>query len=188
MAEDQVLVDQTSDLNKIYCFGDNMKFLTFNIGSMQWATNTFDPTAAYDGSLKYMACCATPFSDVQAYQRRIYLSGGCFNNNSHPSSMMFEISPKALNKPTKRKNMILKRFGHCMIYLQGACYVLGGFSHKDLPNEVPVTLASCEKYTPHDNKWSYISTMNEARAFSACVIIENRYIYIMGGMHDFNVI
>jgi Kelch motif len=102
--------------------------------------------------------------------------------------MFFEITPKALTLPSKRKNMILKRFGHCMVYLNGSCFVLGGFSHKDLPNEVPVTLASCEKYTTHDNTWAYISTMNEPRAFATCVTLENRYLYIMGGMHDFNVI
>lgn len=93
------MVDQTSDLNKIYCFGDYMKFLVFNIGSMQWQTMSFDNQSQYDGSLKYMACCSTPFADTQAYQRKIYLSGGVFNNNNHPSSMFFEISPKALGKP-----------------------------------------------------------------------------------------
>jgi N-acetylneuraminic acid mutarotase len=102
--------------------------------------------------------------------------------------MFFEISPKALNKPSKRKNMIQKRFGHSMVYLNGCCYVLGGFSHRDLPNEVPVTLASCEKYTTSDNTWAYINTMNEARAFSSCVILETRYLYILGGLHDFNVL
>lgn len=75
-----------------------------------------------------------------------------------------------------------------MTYLNGSIYVLGGFSHKDLPNEVPVTLASCERYSPTDNTWSYISTMNEARAFFATVVIENRFLYAMGGLHDFQVI
>lgn len=147
------MVDQTSDLNKIYCFGDNPKLLTFNIGQMLWQAQTFDNNSSYDGSLKYMACCCTPFSDSQAYQRRIYLSGGVFNNNSFPSSTFFELQPKSLTKPIKRKNMQIKRFGHSMVYLNGVVYSLGGFGHKDLPNEVPVTLSSCERYTAHDNNW-----------------------------------
>ena len=79
------------------------------------------------------------------------MGGGVYNNNSFPSSMFFELTPKAIGKPVKRKNMLLKRFGQNMVYLNGAVYAMGGFSHKDLPNEVPVTLASCERYTPHDN-------------------------------------
>lgn len=64
MADDQVLVDQTNDMNKIFAFGDNMKMLVFNVGQMMWQTSTFDNNSSYDGSLKYMACCATPFQDT----------------------------------------------------------------------------------------------------------------------------
>lgn len=116
------------------------------------------------------------------------MSGGVFNNNSFPSSMFFELTPKTITKPVKRKNMLLKRFGHNLVYLNGVVYALGGFSHKDLPNEVPVTLASCERYSIHDNSWNYVSTMNEPRAFASVVTLDNQYIYIMGGMHDFNIL
>ena len=170
---DQILVDQTSDLNKIYAFGDNNKLLVFNVGQMMWTSHPFDNNSSYDGTLKYMASCATPYSDTQPYQRRIYLSGGCFTNNAYPSSMFFELQPKTITKPVKRKNMLLKRYGHCMVYLNGAIYAIGGFSHKDLPNEVPVTLASCERYSVHDNSWQYVSTMNESRSFATCVTLDN---------------
>jgi hypothetical protein len=43
--------------------------------------------------------------------------------------------------------MILKRYGHTSVYLNGYVYVIGGFSHKDLPNEQPVTLSACEKFS-----------------------------------------
>jgi hypothetical protein len=140
---------------------------------MTWTATSFDNNSSYDGTLKYMACCSTPFSDTQSYQRRIYLSGGVYTNNGFPSSMFFEFSPKTLTKPTKRANMICKRFGHSMVYLNGAIYSIGGFSHKDLPTEVPVTLSSCERYSVHDNTWQFSSTMNESRAFAACVTHEN---------------
>ena len=35
--EENVLIDQTNDLNKIYAFGDNTKFLIFNVGQMSWS-------------------------------------------------------------------------------------------------------------------------------------------------------
>ncbi len=69
--------------------------------------------------------------------------------------------------------MVLKRYGHINIHLKGYVYSLGGFSHKDLPNEVPVTLGSCEKYSIAANEWSYIGTMNESRSFAAAVALEN---------------
>lgn len=52
-------------------------------------------------------------------------------------------------------------------------YAIGGFSHKDIPNEVPVTLASCEKFSVLENVWSYVSTMNESRSFASVVALEN---------------
>ena len=148
---------------------------------MNWWVVNFDNNSAYDGTLKYMASCATP-------DRKIYLSGGCFTSNAYPSSMCFELSTKVINKPLKKKNMLLKRYGHNLIYLNGNIYAVGGFSHKDLPNEVPVTLATCEKYSIQENLWSYVSTMNEARAFHSSVALENQFIYVFGGLHDFTVL
>ena len=113
-----------------------------------------------------MASCSTP-------DRKIYLTGGCFTTNAYPSSMCFELTTKVITKPVKKKNMLLKRYGHCMTFLNGNIYAIGGFSHKDLPNEVPVTLASVEKYSLLENQWSYVSTMNEARSFGSCVNLEN---------------
>jgi len=85
----------------------------------------------------------------------------------------------------KKENMKLKRYGHIMKYLNGFVYAIGGFSHKDLPDELPVTLASCERYNHHDNSWAYISTMNEPRAFAAAVCLENQFIYVFGGFKDY---
>jgi hypothetical protein len=69
--------------------------------------------------------------------------------------------------------MLLKRYGHYNIYLNGFIYSIGGFSHKDLPGEPPVTLASCERFSVNESTWSYVGTMNESRAFCAAVALEN---------------
>ena len=61
------MIDQTNDLNNIYAFGDNAKFLIFNVGNMSWKFQLFDHTSSYDGTLKYMAACATPFNETNAY-------------------------------------------------------------------------------------------------------------------------
>ena len=51
--------------------------------------------------------------------------------------------------------------------------MIGGFSHRDLPNEMPVTLASCERFSVLENNWAYISTMSEPKAFAATVALDN---------------
>jgi hypothetical protein len=43
--------------------------------------------------------------------------------------------------------MLLKRYGHLSVYLNGMVYAIGGFSHKDLPSEKPVTLSACERFS-----------------------------------------
>jgi len=66
--------------------------------------------------------------------------------------------------------MLLKRYGHLSVYLNGLVYVLGGFSHKDLANEAPVTLSACERFTVNaEKRWSHISALCEARAFASQV-------------------
>ena len=127
-------------------------------------------------------------SAIPTPDRKIYLTGGCFTTNSYPSSLCFELNLKSITKPVKKKNMLLKRYGHSSVFLNGFIYIMGGFSHKDIPNEVPVTLASCEKFSVLDNIWSYVSTMNESRSFGAAVVLDNQFIYMFGGLHDFNVL
>jgi len=112
-------------------------------------------------------------SSCASQEKKIYLTGGCFISNSHPSSTCLELNIKTITKPLKKKNMLLKRYAHSSVFFNGYVYALGGFSHKDLPNEIPVTLASCERYSVIDNAWTYVSTMNEARAFTAAVTFES---------------
>jgi len=84
--------------------------------------------------------------------------------------------------------MQVKRFAHSCIFLNGYAYSIGGFSHKDAPNETPVTLGSVERFSIHENKWYYVASMNEARAFSGACQMDNQYIYIFGGLHDYQVL
>ena len=51
-----------------------------------------------------------------------------------------------------------------------------------------MTLASCERYSLIENAWVHVSTMSEARAFAGHIVLDNQYIYVFGGMHDYNVL
>lgn len=102
------------------------------------------------------------------------MTGGVYSNTCLPSSTSFMIDLGVnTDRPVKKKNMLLKRYGHQTAYVNGLVYAIGGFSHKDLPHELPVTLASCERYSIVENAWVYVSTMSEPRAFAGNIVLDN---------------
>jgi len=92
------------------------------------------------------------------------------------------------DKPVKKRGMAEARYGHQCQYLNGHVYVFGGFSHRDLPNEPPSTLASCERLSVLDDTWTSTAPMSKERAFAASIILDAQYIYVLGGMSDFTVL
>jgi len=166
-----VLKEETADNSKLYCFGDSANILCFSVGTMTWTKVEVDRAAnegkpIFDTKLRYLSSCFVP-------DKKIIVSGGCSTQSGYAQSGTIEFQLRQMNKPLKKENMKLKRYGHVLRYLNGFVYAIGGFSHKDLPDEMPVTLASCERYNHHDNSWAFISTMNEPRAFPAAVCLEN---------------
>ena len=125
-----------------------------------------------------MSSCGTP-------DGKIYLIGGVLVSNNQPASTMYEVTAWRVGKNIKKKNMNQKWFGHSCVFLNGYIYVIGGFAHKDVPNEAPDTLSTCEKFAIHENKWVFTASLNEPRAFSGCVKMENQYIFVFGGLHDY---
>ena len=151
--------NEDEDTGILTVFGDSNEILQYTLGRFSWEKLKYENNSSYSGSLKYMSCCST--SDG-----RIYLSGGVLISNNHPSSTFYEINSSRIRKNIKKRNMQVKRFGHSAIFLNGYVYSIGGFSHRDVPNETPVTLSSVERFAIHENKWYYMASMNEARAFS----------------------
>lgn len=180
---------QSDDPSHIYCIGDNYNILKFEIGYMNWfkipVNNDKKTKDAFDGTLRYGSVCYIP----PCPDGKIILTGGCFTTNGFPSSNVAEFNIKRIDKPIKKKNMFLKRYGHISVYLNGLVFCIGGFSHKDLPNEQPVTLSACERFSvTAENQWKHISPMCEARAFASQVTFNAQYIYVFGGMHDYSVL
>ena len=138
---------QSDDPSHIYCIGDNYNVLKFEIGYMNWfkipVENDKRSKDAFDGNIRYGSICYVPPSP----DAKIILTGGCYTTNGFPSANVAEFRVKSLKTPTKKKNMLLKRYGHIAVYLNGMVYAMGGFSHKDLPNEQPVTLSACERFS-----------------------------------------
>jgi hypothetical protein len=173
--------EENEDTAVLTCFGDASEILQYTLGRFTWEKLKYESNAAYTGSLKYMSSCSSP-------DGRIYMTGGVLVSNNHPSSTWYEVSANRVQKNIKKRNMQVKRFGHSAIFLNGYVYAVGGFSHKDVPNETPVTLGSVERFAIHENKWYYVASMNEARAFWGIWKVDNQYIYVFGGLHDYQVL
>lgn len=121
---DSQLREETPDVSKIYCFGDSKHFFKFSIGPMLWNKLSFDEKASsYEGNLRYFSVTFVP-------DRKIFMTGGVYTTTSQPSSTAFMIDLQVnTDKPLKKKNMLLKRFGHQSCYVNGIVYALGGFNH-----------------------------------------------------------
>ena len=84
--------------------------------------------------------------------------------------------------------MTNRRYAHACCALSGYLYVLGGFDNKDADGVAPNTLESCERFAVHENRWTPICAMNEARAFAGFTAIGDQFIYLFGGFHDYEVL
>ena len=180
---------QSTDPSVIYCIGDNRTVLKFEVGSMNWMRIPLETDSrsneGFDGTLRYSSSCFIP----PCPDERIIVTGGCYSTNNFPANHVTEFTIKTIKHPRKKKPMLLKRYGHCSVYLNSLLYAIGGFAHKDLPNEPPVTLNACERMTVNAEKtWNHISSMCEPRAFMSCVCFNSQYIYVFGGMQDYNIL
>jgi len=70
---DEGLREETSDVTKIYCFGDTNVFLRFSVATMLWHSYRFDEKgSAYEGNLKYASVTFVP-------ERKILMTGGVYS-------------------------------------------------------------------------------------------------------------
>ena len=82
-----------------------------------------------------------------------------------------------------------RRFGHCSVDVNGTLYVFGGFCHQDGSTQTPRSIPHCEKYSIEMDIWTPIKDLNYPRAYaSACSVKNNNYIYIFGGLQDYQIL
>ena len=161
---------QSDDPSNIYCIGDNRSILKLEVAHMNWmklpVDNDEKSQDAFDATLRYSSSCFLP----PCPKERIIMTGGCFLTNGFPSNHVCEFTISNIRKPKKKRGMIMRRYGHVSVYLNSMVYAIGGFSHKDLPHEPPVTLAACERMNANaEQKWCHVNSMNEPRAFASYV-------------------
>jgi N-acetylneuraminic acid mutarotase len=116
------------------------------------------------------------------------LTGGCLISTGDAANTSYETSISKPSKATRKKSMFNRRYAHASVSLNGYIYVMGGFDNRDANEIAPSTLDLCERYNFHDNKWSSICTLNEARAFCGSCSIGEQFIYLFGGFRDYEVL
>lgn len=165
-------------MQSIICVGDTNFILKYYLEDNYWQFLQYDDKkTTFNGGLRYSSLATLP-------NQKLILTGGCHIQSEDATNLCLEINGANISMNTKLKNMHKKRYAHCSIYLNGCVYVMGGFDHKDNNKSPPSTLKSCEKYIITDNKWVPTASMNHARSFFGCALVNKESIFVFGGFFD----
>lgn len=91
-----------------------------------------EKSSEFSGGLKH-------FAIAHSSTNKIYLCGGVSSNNHLASNVLYEINLNTFTTASKKKPMDQKRYGHSAMYIKGIMYVMGGYTHKNMPGETPQT-------------------------------------------------
>jgi N-acetylneuraminic acid mutarotase len=171
-----------SPQSTIFCFGDFPEILRFQLSQLRWEKIRYDQKeSAYSGNMRYTSGCVT-------INGLIYITGGSLVSSGEAVNSVFESRVNAPGRFIRKKNMLNKRYAHACVNLNGYIYCLGGFDNRDADGVAPNTLDYCERFSVHENKWSHMCSMNEARAFAGVSTVGDQFIYLFGGFHDYDVL
>lgn len=170
--------------DNIFFFGTGKHLWKFSVNKRAWSKVVIEESSTWKGMIKHHSVVAL------IEQQRIIMTGGVNVITSAPLAQVFDFTLKNIRSGSKSsmKNMQHKRYGHQSVFMKDRIIVFGGFGHRDEPGEPPLTLCTCESLSLGNNYWDSISPMNITRAFfSACVMAE-QYVYVFGGLSDYNIL
>jgi N-acetylneuraminic acid mutarotase len=143
-----------------------------------WAYDT--TTNAWDTSLAPMpAALAT--AAMASVRGKLYIFGGD-NGDSDSNNTTYEYNP-ATNAWTQKADMPTARENNVAVTFQDKIYVVGGL--RVTPQGVGPSLKTVEVYDPVANTWTTKAQLRIERA-SPGIATDGRFIYVYGGMVDFN--
>ncbi len=73
-------------------------------------------------------------------------------------------------------DMITPRSSHCLLYMNGYIYAIGGVTNKS------VFTKKCERYNPNKDEWRPIGELRKNAVASCCCSFNDRYIFKFGGI------
>lgn len=96
----------STDVGKIYCFGDSLNYLRYDIAPMRWTKASFNPQGVYEGNLRYFGSCFVP-------NRKVYLTGGSSSVSAIATNNVLAVDLWYItDKPMKKNKMHKARYGH----------------------------------------------------------------------------
>ncbi|XP_035207670.1 kelch-like protein 41b, partial [Stegodyphus dumicola] len=124
-------------------------------------------------------------TDDDILYRAIIVTGG-FNSQSveddNSGCGMYLYDP-ALNEWKSIGQMKNPRHHHCMVYLNGFLYCIGGCDPKNTQNGKMVPTQSCFRYDIVNKKWQGVAPMKRCRMYHGVAIVKDK-IYIVGGKDE----
>jgi hypothetical protein len=101
------------------------------------------------------------------YKEKFYIGGGYSNPK------MFYEYDISKNEFKKLKDMITGHSYHCLLGIANEIFAISGFKSK-----------KAEKYEISNDSWSSLPDVNISRSWPSCVFVNDRYIYIFGGLNE----
>ena len=73
-------------------------------------------------------------------------------------------------------DMIIPRSSHCLCYMDGYIYAIGGISNKSTFTK------KCERYNIQANRWELVADLNHNAVASCCACFNDKFIFKFGGI------
>jgi len=103
------------------------------------------------------------------YNNKFYISGG---SGFYSAKLFFELDQENF-KLKKLNDMLFKHPYHSLLGANYAIFAISGFNSK-----------KCEKFDLKNYSWTELPELNDARSFPNCIFLENKFIYVIGGLID----
>lgn len=103
------------------------------------------------------------------YNNKFFISGG---SGFYSAKIFLELDQGNL-KLRRLNDMLFKHPYHSLLGAKNCVYAISGFNSR-----------KCEKFDLKTYSWSELPDLNDARSFPNCIFLENKYIYVFGGLID----
>lgn len=103
------------------------------------------------------------------YNNKFYISGG---SGFYSVKLFFELDQENF-KLKKHNDMLFKHPYHSLLGAKNSIFAVSGFNSK-----------KCERFDLKTNTWTELPELNDARSFPNCIFLENKFIYVFGGLID----
>lgn len=106
----------------------------------------------------------------------IYLSGGSHPDNIHTKLKKFYMVDYSNRTLSPMSDMLVPRSSHCLCYLDGYIYAIGGISNQSKFTQ------KCERFNLISKTWEPIADLNRNAVASCCCSFNDSKIFKFGGI------